>query len=163
VEAAVQLAPTCPEVTWVFMGHGFDEPMLLQAAARYPFIRVVHPQPRHAVFTWFRLADVSVVSFLGLPVLDTNSPAKLYDSLAVGTPVVVTNTGWTRRLVEENNCGWFSPADDASALASLLEQLFNKPSEIQAAGLAGNRVAQTTFNRQTIADAVQQLLEQAMH
>jgi glycosyltransferase involved in cell wall biosynthesis len=161
VDAAVRLAITHPKVTWLLMGHGFDEELLQQAAARYPFIRLVPPQPRHAVFTWFRLADISVVSFLGLPVLNANSPAKLYDSLAVGTPVIVTNTGWTRKLVETTGCGWYSPANDATALARLLQGIFRQPEVLLSAGAAGSRVAASSFNRKQIASTVQELLEQA--
>ncbi|MBC8084423.1 MAG: glycosyltransferase family 4 protein [Hymenobacter sp.] len=159
VAAAVQLAAHRPDVTWLFMGHGFYEDELKAAAARYSFIRLVPPQPRHAVFAWFRLADVSVVPFLGLPVLDANSPAKLYDSLAVGTPVIVTNEGWTRRLVETNGCGWFVPADDASALAQKLQALLKQPESLRAAGEAGRRLAATEFDRCRIAATVQGVLE----
>jgi glycosyltransferase involved in cell wall biosynthesis len=161
VAAAVLLAASHPAVTWLFMGHGFDQAVVQEAAAKYPFIRLVPPQPRHAVFTWFQLADVSVVSFLGLPVLDTNSPAKLYDSLAVGTPIIVTNSGWTRDLVDTHGCGWYSPADDASALARQLEILFHDPSLLDAAGEAGRRVA-AAFDRQKIAESVQEILEQVV-
>ncbi|HEX8428934.1 glycosyltransferase family 4 protein [Hymenobacter sp.] len=163
IGAALALAASCPEVTWLFMGHGYDEVLLREAAAAYPFIRLVPPQPRHAVFTWFRLADVSVVSFLGLPVLDANSPAKLYDSLAVGTPVIVTNKGWTRDLVEDNGCGWYSPADDASALAQQLRHLFKHPELLQAASKASYQIAATTFDRQKIAAIMQEVLEQAIN
>ncbi|AHJ95990.1 glycosyltransferase family 4 protein [Hymenobacter swuensis] len=161
IDAAVQLAPMCPEVVWLFMGHGFYDVLLEQAALRYSFIRVVPPQPRHAVFTWFKLADVSVASFLGLPVLDANSPAKFYDSLAVGTPVIVTNPGWTKRLVEQQQCGWYSPASDATALAKKLAHLFQVPEELRAAGARGQQVASTDFDRQQIGRTVQQILEAA--
>jgi glycosyltransferase involved in cell wall biosynthesis len=159
--AAEQLAAELPDVTWLFLGLGFDEPRVRAAAARCPAIRLVLPQPRHAVFTWFRLAEVSVVSFLGMPVLDTNSPAKFYDSLAVGTPVVVTNKGWTRDLVETYGCGWYSPAGDAPALARRLADLLEQPAEVRAAGLAGQQVAATAFDRQQLAETVRQILERA--
>jgi glycosyltransferase involved in cell wall biosynthesis len=159
--AAEQLAAQLPDVTWLFLGLGFDEPRVRAAAARCPAIRLVLPQPRHAVFTWFRLAEVSVVSFLGMPVLDTNSPAKFYDSLAVGTPVVVTNKGWTRELVETYGCGWYSPAGDAPALARRLADLLEQPAEVRAAGQAGQQVAATAFDRQQLAETVRQILERA--
>lgn len=160
VAAAVQLAAHRPDVTWVFMGHGFHQALLEEAAAQHAFIRVVAPQPRHAVFTWFRLADVSVVSFLGMPVLNANSPAKLYDSLAVGTPIIVTNTGWTNELVRKYGCGWYSPADDATALTTLLNELFSTPYLLEEAGAAGRKLA-AIFDRQGIASVVQRALEQA--
>ncbi|RSK42953.1 glycosyltransferase family 4 protein [Hymenobacter perfusus] len=161
INAAIQLAPLCPEVVWLFMGHGFYNGLLEQAAVSYPFIRVVPPQPRHAVFTWFKLADISVAPFLGLPVLDANSPAKFYDSLAVGTPVIVTNPGWTKHLVEQQQCGWYSPASDAGALVEKLAHLFQAPDELRAAGARGRQVAKTEFDRQQISRTVQQILEAA--
>jgi glycosyltransferase involved in cell wall biosynthesis len=159
--AAELLATQRPEMVWLFMGLGFDEPRVREAAARCPAIRLVPPQPRHAVFSWFRLAEVSVVSFLGLPVLDANSPAKFYDSLAVGTPVIVTNNGWTRNLVETYGCGWFSPPSDAPALAGLLQALLDQPEQLRAAGAAGRQVAATAFDRQHLAATVQQILKDA--
>ena len=122
VAAAEAMAAADSDAVWLFLGHGFFEPLVAAAAARWPGrIRLVGGQARHEVFSWFALADVSVVSFLNLPVLDANSPAKLYDSLAVGTPVVVTNQGWTKALVEQHGCGWYVPAGDAQALAAQLQ------------------------------------------
>lgn len=161
VAAAELLAARHPAVTWLFMGHGYDEPLLQAAAARCPAIRLVPPQPRHTVFTWFRLADVAVVSFLGLPVLDANSPAKLYDSLAVGTPVIVTNQGWTKELVERHRCGWFTPAGEPTALAERLADVLSNPAQLRAAGAAGQQVARTQFDRQHIGATILRVLEQA--
>ncbi|MFD2783840.1 glycosyltransferase family 4 protein [Hymenobacter rubripertinctus] len=159
--AADLLAATHPEVVWLFMGHGFYAEQVAAAARRHSYIRVVAAQPRHAVFTWFRLADVAVVPFLGLPVLDANSPAKFYDSLAVGTPVVVTNSGWTRELVERHGCGWYSPAGNAPALAQRLSELLAQPEQLHLAGQRGQQVAQAQFDRQRIGATMQQILEQA--
>ena len=159
--AAEQLAAQRSDVTWLFLGLGFDEPRVREAAARCPAVRLVPPQPRHAIFAWFRLADISVASFLGMPVLDTNSPAKFYDSLAVGTPVVVTNNGWTRDLVETYGCGWYSPAGDACALAQQLATLLEQPAQLRAGGEAGRQLAATSFDRQQLAATVQQVLERA--
>ncbi|SNC77473.1 Glycosyltransferase involved in cell wall bisynthesis [Hymenobacter gelipurpurascens] len=161
IAAAELLASRMPDVVWLFMGHGYDEPRLQEAAARCSAIRLVPPQPRHAVFTWFKLANLSVVSFLGLPVLDTNSPAKFYDSLAVGTPVIVTNQGWTKALLEKHRCGWYSPASDAAALAARVEEVLQQPEQLQAASKAGKQVAYEQFDRQQIAATLQRILEQA--
>jgi glycosyltransferase involved in cell wall biosynthesis len=161
IAAAEQLAPRLPDVVWLFMGHGFDEPRLREAAARCPAIRVVPPQPRHEVFKWFRLAEVSVVSFLGLPVLDSNSPAKFYDSLAVGTSVIVTNQGWTKELVEKHRCGWYSPAGDAAELSNRVADILQDREQRQRAGDAGKRLAYDAFNRDQLATEMQLVLEQA--
>ncbi|MDB5269418.1 MAG: glycosyltransferase WbuB [Hymenobacter sp.] len=162
VAAAEAMAVTDAEVVWLFLGHGFFEPLIAAAAARWPGrIRLVRGQARHEVFKWFALADMSVVSFLGLPVLDSNSPAKLYDSLAVGTPVLVTNAGWTKALVEQHGCGWYVPAGDAPALAAQLQRLLSQPEMLAQAGANGRVLAAQEFDRQRMATQVQRILEVA--
>jgi glycosyltransferase involved in cell wall biosynthesis len=162
VAAAETLVAAEPSVTVLFLGHGYYAPLVAAAAARWPGrIRLVGGQPRHAVFTWFALADVAVVSFLGLPVLDANSPAKLYDALAVATPVVVTNPGWTQRLVEEHSCGWYTPAGNATALAHRLQAALANPQALAAAGMRGQALARAEFDRVALATQMRRLLEQA--
>ena len=162
ISTAEAMAASDAEVVWLFLGHGFFEPLIVAAAARWPgCIRLVGGQARHEVFGWFALADVTVVSFLGLPVLDANSPAKLYDSLAVGTPVIVTNPGWTRALVAWHGCGWYVPASNAPALAEKLWALLAHPEELVVAGANGRQLARAEFDRQQLAAQVQQLLERA--
>ncbi|WP_460585046.1 glycosyltransferase family 4 protein [Hymenobacter arcticus] len=162
VAAAEALVAADPAVTFLFLGHGYYAPLVAAAATRWPGrIRLVGGQARHAVFSWFALVDATVVSFLDMPVLDTNSPAKLYDSLAVGTPVVVTNRGWTKRLVEQHGCGWYAPAGDARALAACLQQALADPLALAAAGRRGKALAQAEFDRVLIAGRMQRILEQA--
>ena len=160
VAAAEALVAANPAATFLFLGHGFFEPLVAAAAGRWPGrIRLVGGQPRHAVFSWFALADVAVVSFLGLPVLDTNSPAKLYDALAVGTPVVVTNQGWTKTLVEQHGCGWYTPAGNATALAASLLAVLADPAGRRAAGERGRLLAQAEFDRVALAAQMREILE----
>ena len=162
VAAAEALVAADPTVTWLFLGHGYYQPLVAAAAARWPgSIQLVGGQPRHAVFSWFALADVAVVSFLDLPVLDTNSPAKLYDALAVGTPVVVTNRGWTKTLVEQQRCGWYSPAGDAPALAARLQAVLADEEGRQAAGARGQVLARAEFDRVALAGRMREILERA--
>ena len=164
VAAAETMVATDTDVVWLFLGHGFFEPLVAAAAARWPGrIQLVGGQARHEVFGWFALAAVAVVSFLGLPVLDANSPAKLYDSLAVGTPVVVTNAGWTKALVEEHACGWYVPAGDAAALAAQLRVLLKQPELVAQAGANGRALAAREFDRQQLGAQVQCILEGAVN
>ena len=162
VAAAEAMAATDSEVVWLFLGHGLFKPLIAAAAARCPGrIRLLGGQARHEVFGWFALAAVSVVAFLGLPVLNSNSPAKLYDSLAVGTPVIVTNAGWTKALVEQHGCGWYVPAGDADALVGQLWTLLAYPEMLAAAGVNGRQLALAEFDRQELAARVQRLLTEA--
>ena len=160
IAAAEALVATDPGVVFLFLGHGYYEQLVVAAATRWPGrIRLVGGQPRHAVFSWFALADVAVVSFLSLPVLDTNSPAKLYDALAVGTPVVVTNNGWTKTLVAQHACGWYAPAGDAAALVARLRAILADPAGSAEAGNRGRALAAREFDRRLLAQRMQRILE----
>ena len=162
VAAAEALVAAEPNVTFLFLGHGYYAPLVAAAAARWPGrIRLVGGQPRHAVFAWFALAEVAVVSFLGLPVLDANSPAKLYDALAVGTPVVVTNQGWTKTLVAQHGCGWYAPAGNPTALAAQLQAALADPRAAAEAGARGQALARQEFDRRQLAERMRAILEAA--
>ena len=160
VAAAEALVAAVPDAVVLFLGQGYYAPLVAAAAARWPGrIRLVGGQPRHAVFAWFALAEVALVPFLDLPVLDANSPAKLYDALAVGTPVVVTNRGWTKTLVEQHDCGWYVPAGNPAALAARLQTVLADPAGAAAAGARGQALARREFDRVVLAGRMQGILE----
>ncbi len=131
----------------VFMGYGFHEPMLRRLAERQSNVHLLPPQPRKDTLTWFRLADLSLVPFIDLPVLSANSPAKLFDSLGAGTPVIVTNPGWMTRFVDETRTGWYVPAENPVLLAERIRSLLDEPDTLSTAGERGMRIARERLNR----------------
>lgn len=149
------------DICFVFTGEGYHTPSLQEASKSLPSLVILPPQPRHLVFSWFKLAQISLVPFLGLPVLDSNSPAKFFDSLAVGTPVIVTNQGWTKAFLEEHECGWYSPAGDSEALASCILNALADPGALAAAGRRGRLRAIHEFDREQQAETIEHILEKA--
>jgi glycosyltransferase involved in cell wall biosynthesis len=67
--------------------------------------------------------DISIVSFLDIPILSTNSPNKFFDSLSAGKPILVNSDGWTRKLVEKQKCGLYYKYDDFKDFKKVLEKL----------------------------------------
>lgn len=140
------------DLVFLFLGDGFYRPALEEAAGRLPNVRVLPPEPRHAIFTWFGLASLSLVSFIDLPVLAANSPAKFFDSLGMGTPVLVTNPGWTREFVEAHGCGWYAGAAEPDSLAAGIQAALDDPAALAEAGKRG-RAAAASFDRRHLAEA----------
>ncbi|QXD14330.1 glycosyltransferase family 4 protein [Rhodocaloribacter litoris] len=157
LEAAARLAPR-DDLRFVFTGHGYHADDVAAAARRHGHLLHLPPQPRHRMLGWFRLADLSVVSFLDRPVLAANAPAKLCDSLGAATPVIVTNPGWTKRLVEEHGCGWYAPPSDPAALARTIETALADPAALAEAGRRGRTVARNLFDRTALARQFETLL-----
>ena len=67
--------------------------------------------------------DISLVTFKNLPILKTNSPNKLFDSLSAGLPIIVNSGGWTKDLVEKYHCGYYVNPEDPSTLVKKIEFL----------------------------------------
>ncbi|GAB2552219.1 glycosyltransferase family 4 protein [Rufibacter soli] len=152
-----------PDICFVFTGQGYDAPLLEEAARQQQNIILLPPQPRHAIFNLFSIAAVSVVSFIDLPVLAANSPGKLFDSLAVGTPVVVTNPGWTKALVETHACGWYVPAGAAETLAASLVQRLSNSQEMAVMRVQAAQVAKNQFDRLQMVPQLEEIFEKVVN
>ncbi|MFD2512707.1 glycosyltransferase family 4 protein [Pontibacter locisalis] len=145
-------------IVFLLAGNGYYEPQLQELASQTANLLLLPPQPRYEVFKLFKLADLSLVTFNDLPVLASNSPSKFYDSLACGTPVVVTNPGWTKDFVEDHGCGWYSPAEQPASLATTINEILAQPEELKLAGARGETVARAMFDRKKLAERMEEIL-----
>ncbi|MEM8485753.1 MAG: glycosyltransferase family 4 protein [Bacteroidota bacterium] len=148
------------DIHFVLLGSGFFEAHIRRAVAAQQNLSLIEAAPRHQVFDWFRAATVSLVSFINLPVLATNSPAKFFDSLAAGTPVIVTNPGWTRAFVAKHNCGWYAPWEEPEALVRCIENVIDDPGLLSTAGKNGSTIAAELFDRSKMALQLETILRQ---
>lgn len=93
------------------------------------------------------LADVTLVTFMNLPILATNSPNKLFDSLSAGKPIIVNSNGWTKALVEENKCGLYTDPLDPSDLARKIHYLKDRPQLCVEMGRNSRRLALEEYDQ----------------
>mgnify|MGYP006280599797 CR=1 FL=1 len=131
-------------------GRGYYDNTVRRAARRHDHVRLLDPLPYPDALTLFSVADLSLVPFLDRPVLAANAPSKFFDSLSTGTPVIVTNPGWTKRFVSRHDCGWFVPPESPDALAARVRTLLDRPEVLTAAGDRGRAVARRRFDRADI-------------
>lgn len=149
-----------PDIAWVFVGDGYHRNTVAAAAREMPNIQLLPPQPYPHTLALFQQATLSITSFIDRPVLRTNAPSKFMDSLAAGTPVVVTNPGWTKQLVMSGGCGWYVPPEDAGALARQVVAALDAPPAQQRAWQRNARhVACTQFDRDRHMQQYRTLLE----
>lgn len=146
------------DLHFVFVGSGYFQDEIAKIARQRKNVSLFPPAPRHEVFTWFKAATLSLVTFIDLPVLQTNSPAKFFDSLATGTPVIVTNPGWTRTFVETHGCGWYVPAKEPESLVRCIERVTDDPEHLQSAGDKGMAIANKQFDRTRMATILESIL-----
>jgi glycosyltransferase involved in cell wall biosynthesis len=159
LDAAKRLSAERPDVLVALAGKGHHAPLVEEAARRHDAIRRLPPLPYPDTLALFECADLSLVPFIDRPVLAANSPGKFFDSLATGTPVTVTNPGWTKRFVERHSCGWYVPPESPDALASCLQSVLDAPDHLAAAGRNARAAARRRFVRSEILDRYATLVE----
>ena len=104
------------------MGSGATEPVIKKQAEKYGLTNVqfMGSHKMDTVVEVVNCCDVSITTFLKLPVLKTNSPNKLFDSLSAGKPIIVNSAGWTKDMVEQEQCGFYVNPDKPEELAEKL-------------------------------------------
>jgi len=100
--------------------------------------------------------DVSIVSFLNLPILQTNSPNKLFDSLSAGKPIIVNSPGWTRRLIEDNKCGYYVNPKNPKELAEKLCFLSVNPQQVIEMSINSRKLAETKYDKSILCNEFSQ-------
>jgi glycosyltransferase involved in cell wall biosynthesis len=160
VEAAALLDPG--QVAFVLLGGGKRRGELEELARRLGAANVLFEDPVPDKSSVARLAaasDACLTVFKDVPVLATNSPNKLFDTLAAGRPAIVNTPGWMRELVEQNEAGLFARPGDARDLADKVEQLRADPELARRMGRNARALAERDFGRDQLAARALDVLE----
>lgn len=127
------LTPGLERLHAVFMGYGNAEPMLTALAAEPRFggrLRIIPPVTPDEVGTWIRSADIGVMAIQPTTLNHRlSTPNKLFECLAAGVPVVVSNFPGMRAIVIDDPdgplgevCDPTDPRDVGAAIRRILEQ-----------------------------------------
>src|SRR5690606_27032613 len=147
LDAAVELRTReINNIAIVIIGEGADKQTLIQRvhAEKLENVHILGLMPKTEVAKWLKVAQASLIVFKNVPVLDTSSPNKLFDSLAAGRPIIQTTQGWIKDLVECESVGISvrpnQPEEMADAIITLCtdDDLANRLGR-NAAGLAEQR------------------------
>lgn len=149
------------DVEFLFMGDGATLPelKLLVEECELKNVKFLGNHPMKTVAEVVNLCDVSITSFLNLPILKTNSPNKLFDSLSAGKPIIVNSDGWTKDLVENEDCGFFVDPDNPADLVDKIIQYKNDKNLLNTWGNNARKLSETTFNRSILANKVAEVIE----
>ena len=105
------------------------------------------------------IADVSVVSFKDLPILYTNSPNKLFDSLSAAKPIIVNSAGWTKDLVENNYCGYYVDPNTPAELMQKIKYLQDNPEVLDEMSKNSRKLAEKSFDKSILCSKFAALID----
>jgi glycosyltransferase involved in cell wall biosynthesis len=137
------------DVEFLFFGFGSMKPILQQRCIDEGIsnIRFFKGEPMERLSEIVNFCDISLVTFSNLPILATNSPNKLFDSLSAGKPIIVNSPGWTKDMVEKYNCGVYVNPENPFELSDQIIYLKNKPELCDLMGDNSRKLAENTFDK----------------
>lgn len=123
LRAMAQVAPDFPDVRLWIVGDGPERTHLEEQAHQLNLAgRVLFLGQRPDVADLLAQMDVFV-----LPSFVEGLPTVVLESMACGTPVVISQIAGNTELVEDGITGWLVPPGDAAALAQTLRRVLSEP------------------------------------
>lgn len=152
------------DLNFIFLGDGSTQPMLKDMVKGYGLrnVQFLGDHGMEVVSEIVNCCDASIVSFNNVPILATNSPNKLFDSLSAGKPVIVNSSGWTKDLVEKDNCGFFVDPDNPNDLVDKLLEVKDNKELLKQWGENSRRLSLEVYDKNLLSAKVANVLENAI-
>jgi glycosyltransferase involved in cell wall biosynthesis len=126
-------------------------------AAHHPAARLVGRVPIAQVPAYLGAADVVVVPQRDSSDTRGQVPAKLFDAMALGRPVVSTRVSMIPEILE--GCGLLVEPGDVAGLGAAIARLLDRPEEARALGDAARRRAVERYSFEAARRALFPLVE----
>jgi glycosyltransferase involved in cell wall biosynthesis len=152
------------DVLYVLVGEGAEKQFLVERARSEHIdnVRFLPNQSRDVMPDLLNLAYATVIPLKRLDLFKSALPSKMFESMAVGKPIVAALWGEAAELVELAGCGLVAPPEDATALRDAVERLASDPGLARELGQKGRQYAQVHFDRQAIAARFIELLQETV-
>lgn len=158
---AINYLKTNNEIEFLFMGGGATEPLLKERCKNEGIVNAYFYGgfPLNELSDIVNLCDASLVTFSNIPILATNSPNKLFDSLSAGKAIIVNSPGWTKDMVEEHNCGIFVDPENPKVLADKIVYLKENPETCKKMGQNARILAETKYDKSILCKEFVRVIE----
>lgn len=162
IKAAIELKKKGDSsIQFLFMGEGAMQPMLEEMVKENGLnnVRFLGNYKVGVVAEVTNCCNASITSFKNLPILATNSPNKLFDSLSAGKPIIVNSAGWTKDMVEKDNCGFFVDPEKPEMLADKLLEVKDNKTLLEEWGKNARRLSVEVYDKAKLSAQVADVLE----
>ena len=147
-------------VQFYFIGKGVLLEPMQQFVSKHQLtnVHILGSLPKNELAPYLLNAYACMVCFKSIPVLQTSSPNKLFDALAVSKPVLQNTTGWINDLMMQKPFGYTWKANDANDFAIGVHHLLEE-SNYKVYQLRANVLAKGHFDRDVLSDKYLQILK----
>ncbi len=151
------------DIEFLFVGGGSAEAELIAEVQKNQLenVKFLGKFPMKEVSEIVNFSDISVISFLNLPILYTNSPNKLFDSLSAGKPIIVNSAGWTKDIAEKYRCGYYVDPENPQELADKVLFLKNHPELVEQMGKQSRELSEKVYDKSILTKEFVEVVEKA--
>lgn len=130
-----------------FTVRAFRERVVAQIAAwgMEERIKLIPPVPSDQMPQLLNRARVGVVPSERLPQQAKGIPRKLFEYMAMGLPLVLSDLPFLKLLIEENNCGVLARPEDPETFATAILALLDNPERAKELGRLGQKAFESKF------------------
>lgn len=161
LDAAAALPSTLPG-RFVLVGDGPVREHLEQRVAgeKIARVKILPMQPRHRVPALLARADAAIITLGGR--IHGAVPNKIYEAMASSLPIIIVAEGEAVRRVEGVGAGIGVKPQDSAALVAACRRIIETPDLRRELGARGRIAAETLYNREAVADRLDQFLREAL-
>jgi glycosyltransferase involved in cell wall biosynthesis len=94
----------------------------------------------------YRKIDISIMIYKRSLWFQNITPTKFFDSLAFGVPVIVSDMGGLKEMVEKYRCGMVVDEEDPRAVADAMEAMIENPEQLAQMKKNGVQAFRERFN-----------------
>jgi colanic acid biosynthesis glycosyl transferase WcaI len=160
--AAAELIKNHKRIRWLIVGDGRMADWLKNEIKKRKLqncVLMVGRHPPERMPSFFKHANVLLVSLKDEPIFSLTIPSKLQSYLAAGKPILAMLNGEGARVLSESGSGIACPAGDAQTLAdSVLKLSAMDVEELEEMGRKGFEYSNQEFNRNILITKLEQLL-----
>ncbi|OGX47564.1 MAG: hypothetical protein A3G88_04490 [Omnitrophica WOR_2 bacterium RIFCSPLOWO2_12_FULL_63_16] len=155
IEALPAITGSIPSLRCLIVGDGPSRPAIEQQVSRLGLAR-------HVVFTGVldeeeKKAAIRLSRVVVLPSLSEGLPVALLEAMALGKPIVATDVGGIRELIDDQVSGVLVRPRNSDALASAIRSVASDPAWAEQLGRAGRRRFEETFSFSEMIDRLRAL------
>jgi glycosyltransferase involved in cell wall biosynthesis len=149
------------DIPLVVVGAGAEAQKVAALAGRSDRVVYLGHQPQPILAAIIANSEVSLSVQVGERGNTGLFPLKLFESLACGVPVIVSNYPGMADLVRQSGCGEIVAPGDPAALARTIAQLLRNPDIARAMGARGRDVVQSDYSWDRKSEETLHILVQA--
>lgn len=146
---------------FLFLGSGSTLPAMQEIVREKNLknVKFLGNHPMSIVSEIVNCCDASITSFRNLPILATNSPNKLFDSLSAGKVIIVNSDGWTKEMVEKYECGFYVNPEKPEELVDKMLLIKDNPDMKHRMEENSRRLSIEVFDKNILVRKVADILE----